>query len=125
MTEHQKKRYAEKTKRYLAGIFGVSHYDIELRFRYEEGTHGSCSSQTELEQAIININLEENATEEMIRTTMLHEMVHLIGWDALHVAIDLAKATKNKKFAVKRVTKENERVTTAWTRILTPLVFNE
>ncbi len=125
MTENQKKRFAEKTKQYLAGIFGIGHYDIELRFRYEENAHGSCSSQTEFEQAVLNINLEENATEEMIRNTVLHEMVHIIGWDALHVAIDLAKTTKNKAFAVKRVTKENERVTTAWARILESLVFDQ
>lgn len=125
MTEQQKKRYAEKTKRYLAGIFGIGHYNIELRFRYEENLTGSCSSQIEYEQVVININLEENATEEIIRSTVLHEMVHVIGWDALHVGIDLAKSAKNKKFAAKRVTRENERVTTAWTRILLPLVFNQ
>ena len=125
MTELQKKRYAEKTKRYLAGIFGISHYNIELRFRYEEERYGSYSSQTESEQAVININLEENATEEIIRNTVLHEMVHIIGWDALHIGVDLAKGAQDKKFAEKRVKKENERVTTAWTRILEPLVFDQ
>ena len=125
MTENQKKRYAEKTKRYLAGIFGIGHYDIDIRFRHEENLFGSCSAQPESEQAVININLEECKTEKTIRSTVLHEMVHIIGWDALHVGLDLAQTTSDKRFAKRRVVKESERVTTAWTRILEPLVFDQ
>ena len=126
MTERQLKAFVTKTVRHLAKTFGLNFYEIKIRFRYEKDTKGSCYTMTEYEEAAVNINLEEAKTLGDLRKTVLHEMVHIVGWDIFHVGFDLAKAMdENKKFAKKRVMKENERVTSAWTRILEPLVFDE
>ena len=126
MTERQLKALVVKTVRRLSKTFGLNFYEIKIHFRYEKDTKGSCYTMTEYENATVNINLEEAKTLGDLRRTVLHEMIHIVSWDIYHVGMDLAKAMdENKKFAKNRVTKENERVTTAWTRILEPLVFDE
>ena len=125
MTERQLKRFVVKTVKQLAKVFGLNYYEIKIHYRYEKDTKGSCYTATEYEEATVNINLEHAKTLGDLRRTVLHEMVHIVGWDVYHVGMDLAKTFENRKFAKGRVTKENERVTTAWTRILEPLVFEE
>ena len=126
MTERQAKQFVVKTVRHLAKAFGLNFYEIKIRYRYEKDAKGSCYTMTEYEEATVNINLEEAKTLGDLRRTVLHEMVHIVGWDIYHVGFDLARSMdENRKFAKRRVTKENERVTTAWTRILEPLVFDE
>ena len=125
MTERQVKRFVVKTVKQLAKVFGLNFYEIKIRYRYEKDAKGSCLTMTEYEEAAVNINLEEAKTLGELRKTVLHEMVHIVGWDLYHVGWDLAKTMDDKRFAKNRVTKENERVTTAWTRILEPLIFDE
>lgn len=124
MTERQIKAFVEKTVKQLAKIFGLDFYEIKIRYRYEKDTKGSCYTMTEYEEAVVNINLEEAKTLLDLRKTILHEMAHIVGWDIYHVGFDLARSVDDSKFAKRRVTKECERVTTAWTRILEPLVFD-
>ena len=125
MTERQLKQFVVKTVKQLAKVFGLKFYEITIRYRYEKDAKGSCYTMTEYEEATVNINLEGAKTLVDLRRTVLHEMVHIVGWDIYHVGMDLAKTSEERRFAKDRVTKENERVTTAWTRILGPLVFEE
>ena len=125
MTERQLKGFVVKTVKHLAKTFGLSFYEIKIHYRYEKNAKGSCATMTEYEEAVVNINLEEAKTLGDLRRTVLHEMVHIVGWDAFQVGFDLAKTVENRRFAKKRVVKESERVTTAWTRILEPLVFDQ
>ena len=125
MTERQLKQFATKTVRHLARKFGLNFYEIKIRFRYEKDVKGSCAAMPEYEEAVVNVNLEEAKTLEDLRKTVLHEMVHIVLWDLFQVGFDLAKTVDNRKFAKSRVIKENESVTTAWTRILSPLVFTD
>ena len=125
MTERQAKAFVTKTVKHLAGIFGLRFYEIKIRFRYEKDAKGSCYTMTEYEHATVNINLEEAKTLQDLRRTVLHEVIHIVGWDIYQVGFDLAKTVDDRRFAKGRVVKENERVTTAWTRILEPLVFDQ
>ena len=125
MTERQIKAFVVKTVKHLAKVFGLNFYEIKIRYRFEKDAKGSCYTATEYEEASVNINLEEAKTLADLRRTVLHEMVHIVGWDVYHVGMDLARTVDNRRFAKGRVTKENERVTTAWTRILAPLVFDQ
>ncbi len=124
-TERQIKQFVVRTVKHLAKVFGLNFYEITIRYRYEKNVKGSCYTMTEYEQAVININLEEAKTLGDLRKTVLHEMVHIIDWDIFQVGYDLAKTVDDRKFAKNRVMKECERVVTAWTRILEPLVFDE
>ena len=125
MTERQTKAFVKKTVKHLSKVFGLDFYEIKIRYRYEKNAKGSCATMPEYEDAIVNINLEEAKTLRDLRKTVLHEMVHIVGWDLYQVGFDLAKTVENTRFARKRVVKESERVTTAWTRILEPLVFDQ
>ncbi len=124
-TERQIKQFVVKTVKHLAKAFGLNFYEIKIRYRYEKDVKGSCSTMTEYEHAVININLEEAKTLGDLRKTVLHEMVHIVDWDIFQVGYDLAKTVDDRKFAKKRVVKECERVVTAWARILEPLVFDD
>ena len=125
MTEAEKKRFIEKSKKTLTGWFGLKHYDIRLRYRYEKENDGSISALVEYEQATININLEFNVTRLDLAKTILHEMVHIVNWRLYSVALDIAKQMNDRKFGKRMVVEANEAVTTAWTRILLPLLLSE
>ncbi len=122
MTEAQKRRFIEKSKKTLAEWFGLEHYNIILRYRYEADDEGSVGVLVEYEQATININLELCPTKTDLAKVILHEMIHIVNWRLRSTALNLAKQMNDKKFSRKMVVEADESVTTAWTRILLPLL---
>jgi len=52
-------------------------------------------------------------------------MIHIVNWRLRSIALDLAKQMNDKRFARKEVVKADEAVTTAWTRILLPLLTED
>ena len=119
------KRFVEGSVKHLAKIMGVSFYDITIRYRYDKKNEASVVTEPEYERAQVNINLEAMETPEQLKKAVLHEMAHIPSWQLYHVAGELARNSDASKFAKEMVRHANEAATTAWARILEPLVFGD
>jgi len=123
MTDAQKKRFVAQSVKRLSKLFGLDHYAVKVRYRWEKNNEGSVAALPEYEQAVVNVNLELCDTVTDLAKTVLHEMVHIVNWRLYSVALDSARQMTDKRFGRKMVVEANEAVTTAWTRILLPMLF--
>ena len=98
---------------------------IKPTFLFEKANGASCSVEPEYLRGSININIDMLQTEEDIARHVLHEFMHIPGWDLYIVAGDLAKSTNEMKLMKKVVRRANETMASMLEDMFFLLVFPE
>ena len=113
--------------REIQKVLGLEHFDITLRLRYRKKEEGWCKVLGEYEEAIININPERMTKKKVLRTAILHEMIHIVQGKFEIMGGDLADSYDGDKGEEmkKAFTREKEALVTHYTRVLYPLIWKE
>ena len=124
MTRLQRERYATKCMKRLVKLIP---YAITVRssFLYDSKNSAHCSIEPEYFRGAVNINIDELKTEKDIARHVMHEFMHIPGWELYTVAGDLAKSTNEEKLMKKAVRRANETMASTLEEMFFLLVFPE
>ncbi len=84
-----------------------------------------CNVEPEYLRGSVNVNIDSLLTEEDIAKHVLHEFMHIPGWELFTVAGDLARGTGEKKLMKKAVRRANETMASTLEDMFFLLVFPE
>lgn len=117
------KEYIEEVQK----VLGLAHFDITLRLRYRKKEEGWCKVLGEYEEAIININPERMTGRKVLRTAILHEMVHIVQGKFETMGGELAEYYDGEdcEEMKKAYVREKEALVTHYTRVLYPLIWRK
>lgn len=124
MTRLQRERYAIKCMRRIADLM-PSRMTIKSSFLFDKDAGAHCSIEPEYLRGAININIDTLLTEQDIAKHVLHEFMHIPGWELYTVAGDLARGTNEEKLMKKVVRRANETMASTLEDMFFLLVFPE
>ena len=124
MTRLQRERYAVRCMNRLAKLM-PSRLTVKPSFLYDKTTGAYCNFEPEYFRGSININIDTLQTEEDIAKHVLHEFMHVPGWELYTVAGDLARGTNESKLMKKVVRRANEMMASTLEDMFFLLVFPE
>ena len=124
MTRLQRERYATKCMKRVARLM-PGRMRVKPSFLFDKENGASCSIEPEYLRGSVNINIDTLLTEEDIARHVLHEFMHIPGWDLYTVAGDLAKSTNEEKLMKKTVRRANETMASTLEEMFFLLVFPE
>ena len=124
MTRLQRERYATQCMNRIMKLLPVRMM-IKSSFLFEKGAGAHCSIEPEYLRGAININIDDLQTEMTIARHVLHEFMHIPGWELFTVAGDLAKGTSEAKIMRKIVRRANETMASTLEEMFFLLVFPE
>jgi len=124
MTRLQRERYAIKCMRRIADLM-PNRMVIKSSFLFEKDNGASCSIEPEYLRGLVNINIDALLTEKDIAQHVLHEFMHIPGWELFIVAGDMAKNTSEAKLMKKVVRRANETMASTLEDMFFLLVFPE
>ena len=124
MTRLQRERYATKCMKRIANLM-PSRMAITSSFLYNKEASAHCSIEPEYLRGSININIDRLLTEKDIAKHVLHEFMHIPGWELFTVAGDLARSTNEAKLMKKAVRRANEVMASTLEDMFFLLVFPE
>ena len=124
MTRLQRERYADKCMKYVHGLMPRS-LSIKPSFLFNKDAGAHCSIEPEYLRGSININIDTLTTKEGIARHVLHEFMHIPGWELFTVAGDLARSTSEAKLMKKAVRRANETMASTLEEMFFLLVFPE
>lgn len=124
MTRLQRERYATKC---INRVLKLLPFRIMLKstYLYEKDAGAHCSIEPEYLRGSFNINIDELQTEKAIAGHVLHEFMHIPGWELFTVAGDLARGTNEAKIMRKVVRRANEKMASTLEDMFFLLVFPE
>ena len=124
MTRLQRQRYAMRCIKRVVKLLPHA-ITIKSSFLYDKETGAYCNFEPEYLRGSININIDTLQTEEDIAKHVLHEFMHVPGWELYTVAGDLARGTNESKLMKKVVRRANETMATTLEDMFFLLVFPE
>ena len=124
MTRAQRERYAKKCMNRVVQLLPHA-IQIKSSFLFDKGSEAYCSVQPEYFRGSININIDTLKTEEDIAKHVMHEFMHIPGWELFTVAGDLARNTQESKLLKKVVRRANETMASTLENMFFLLVFPE
>ena len=124
MTRLQRERYATKCMRRIADLM-PSRMVIKSSFLHDKDNGASCVIEPEYLRGHVNINIDTLLTEKDIAQHVLHEFMHIPGWELFIVAGDLAKNTSEARLMKKVVRRANETMASTLEDMFFLLVFPE
>ena len=124
MTRLQRERYAMKCMRRVADLM-PSCMTIKSSFLFDKDNGASCSIEPEYLRGSVNINIDMLLTEKDIAQDVLHEFMHIPGWELFTVAGDLARNTNERQLMKKVVRRANETMASTLEDMFFLLVFPE
>ena len=98
---------------------------IKPSFLHEKGANASCSIEPEYLRGSMNINIDDLQTEKDIAQHVLHEFMHIPGWELYIIAGDLARSTNETKIMKKVIRRANETMASTLEDMFFLLVFPE
>ncbi len=98
---------------------------IKSSFLFDKDTGAYCNFEPEYLRGSININIDTLQTEEDIAKHVLHEFMHVPGWELYTIAGDMARNTNESKLMKKVVRRANETRASTLEDMFFPLVFPE
>ena len=101
------------------------HLTIKPSFLYDKTTGAYCNFEPEYFRGSVNINIDTLQTEEDIAKHVLHEFMHVPGWELYTVAGDMARNTQESKLMKKVVRRANETMASTLEDMFFLLVFPE
>ncbi len=124
MTRLQRERYATKCMRRVADLM-PNRMVIKSSFLFDKDNGASCIIEPEYLRGSVNINIDTLLTKKDIAQHVVHEFMHIPGWDLYIVAGDLAKGTNEPKIMRKVVRRANETMASTLEDMFFLLVFPE
>ncbi len=98
---------------------------VKPSFLYDKENMAACAIEPEYLRGSININIDSLMTEKDIAQHVLHEFMHIPGWELFTVAGDMAKSTNEAKLMKKVVRRANETMASTLEDMFFLLVFPE
>ena len=102
-----------------------NHMTFKPSFLFDKGSMAYCSIEPEYLRGSINVNIDSLVTEEDIAKHILHEFMHIPGWELFTVAGDMARDTQESKLMKKVVRRANETMASTLEDMFFLLVFPE
>ena len=124
MTRLQRERYATKCMKRIAALM-PSRLTLKSSFLFDKGSMAYCSIEPEYLRGSVNVNIDSLLTEEDIAKHVLHEFMHIPGWELFTIAGDMARNTNESKLMKKVVRRANETMASTLEDMFFPLVFPE
>ncbi len=124
MTRLQRERYATKCMERVAKLM-PGRLALKPSFLFDKGSMAYCNIEPEYLRGSINVNIDSLLTEEDIAKHVLHEFMHIPGWELYTVAGDLARGTNESKLMKKVVRRANETMASTLEDMFFLLVFPE
>ncbi len=124
MTRLQRERYAMKCMKRIADLMPARML-IKPSFLFNKDASAHCSIEPEYLRGHVNINIDTLQTEKDIAQHVLHEFMHIPGWELFTVAGDLARSTNEAKLMKKVVRRANETMASTLEDMFFLLVFPE
>ena len=124
MTRLQRNRYAIRCMNRVVKLL-PGRITIKSSFLFDKETGAYCNFEPEYLRGSININVDTLLTEEDIAKHVLHEFMHLPGWELYTVAGDLARGTNESKLMKKVVRRANETMASTLEDMFFLLIFPE
>ncbi len=98
---------------------------IKPSFLFDKGSMAYCNVEPEYLRGSVNVNIDSLLTEEDIAKHVLHEFMHIPGWELFTVAGDMARDTQESKLMKKVVRRANETMASTLEDMFFLLVFPE
>ncbi len=124
MTRLQRERYATKCMKRIAELM-PGRMVIKPSFLFDKASGAYCNIEPEYLRGSVNINIDTLQTEKDIARHVLHEFMHIPGWELFTVAGDLAKNTQEAKVMKKVVRRANETMASTLEDMFFLLIFPE
>ncbi len=124
MTRLQRERYATKCMERIAKLM-PGRMTLTPSFRFDKGSMAYCNFEPEYLRGSVNVNIDSLLTEKAIATHVLHEFMHIPGWELFTIAGDLARNTQESKVMKKVVRRANETMASTLEDMFFLLVFPE
>ena len=124
MTRLQRERYTVKCMNRVAVLLPMR-MAIKPSFLYDKTSGAYCNIEPEYFRGSVNINIDTLTTEKEIAQHVLHEYMHIPGWELFTVAGDLARSTNEAKLMKKVVRRANETMASTLEDMFFLLVFPE
>ena len=102
-----------------------SRLKIKPSFLFDKGSMAYCNIEPEYLRGSVNVNIDSLLTEEDIAKHVLHEFMHIPGWELFIVAGDLARNTNESKLMKKVVRRANETMASTLEDMFFLLIFPE
>lgn len=124
MTRAQRERYARKCMDRVVKLVPCT-IQIKPSFLFDKSSGAYCNIEPEYFRGSININIDTLKTEEDIAKHVMHEFMHIPGWELYTVAGDLARNMQESKVMKKVVRRANEVMASTLENMFFLLVFPE
>ena len=124
MTRLQRERYATKCMKRIAALM-PSRLTLKSSFLFDKGSMAYCSIEPEYLRGSVNVNIDSLLTKEDIAKHVLHEFMHIPGWELFTIAGDMARNTNESKLMKKVVRRANETMASTLEDMFCLLIFPE